>query len=388
MREQEILSAVDQCFDAVFLPDTWPNALHRLARAVDAACTMFYPRNPDRTSNDPRSPDRTISQLPASPDYFDLLQEYTANSWYLDHYRALRGFPLLDSGRLVVTEHDLASDEERKTLRHYNELYLPFGFPGFAMLGFEAVGKPWAMPFLKGTGQGHFSRQDARRLVGLIPDVRRMIRLMDKMGGQWEMLGLALFDELELGVLLVDRAGHVLNLNGAAEALIGTDIKLRSGRLSSNDAASDARLQLFMAQLAAVASTSLPEPISVTRSGRSPLRIDAIRLKGVSAEIFRRGYALLIIEALHRSLGASPELLAQVFNLTPAQAKLAYQIGTGIGLPETAALLGITRETARSTLKVIFHKTDTHRQSELVALLEQAQARVGAHRSSRQTERF
>ncbi|MEZ2127611.1 MULTISPECIES: helix-turn-helix transcriptional regulator [unclassified Sinorhizobium] len=377
MREEEILSAVDQCFDAVFLPDTWPQALHRLARALDAGCTMFYPRNPDTNSHDPRNPSRAISQLPASWDYFDLLQEYTANRWYLDHYRALRGFRLLDSGRPVVIEHDLATDEERKTFRHYNELYLPFGFPGFAMLGFEVAGQPWAMPFLRGTGQGHFSRKDARRLVRLIPEVRRMIRLMDKIGGQWEALGLALFDELEFGALLVDGAGCVLNLNKAAESVIGAELRLRSGRLSSIDAASDARLQRFMAQVTAVASTSMPEPISVTRRlGRSPLRIDAIRLKGVSAEIFRRGHALLIIEALHRRRGASPELLAQAFNLSPAQARLAYQIGSGIGLPDAAELLHITRETARSTLKAIFLQTDTHRQSELVALLEQAKSRL------------
>ncbi len=376
MREEEISVAVDLCFDAVFLPDTWSQALHRLARAVDAACTMFYPRNPDRGSADPRNPNRSFNRLPTSPDYVDLLEEYTAKQWYLGHYRAVRGLPLLDGGRPVVVEHDLATEEERKKLRHYNELYLPFGFPGFAMLGFQAAGQHWAMPFLRGQGQGHFTPQDAARIARLIPDVRRMIRLMDRIGGQWEALGLSLFDDLEMGAMLVDGSGLVLNLNKAAEAYLGQDLRLRSRRLAASDAASNARLQRFISQLSTTLGMSMPEPISVSRNGQSPLRIDSIRLRGVAAEIFRRGCALLFVEPVHRRLCASPELISQVFNLTPAQARLASQIGSGVALSEAAAALGITRETARSYLKVIFSKTDTHRQSELVVLLAQAKARL------------
>ena len=66
-------------------------------------------------------------------------------------------------------------------------------------------------------------------------------------------------------------------------------------------------------------------------------------------------------------------ILAKAFHLTPSEAKLACIIARGAP-PDTAAReLKISRETARNQLKSVFAKTDTHRQSELVALLLQVE---------------
>src|SRR5262245_45123890 len=117
---QEIAQAVDACYEAIFDPVRWGDSLHGLARSLDAACMMFYPRNPDIGQNDPRRPGQAMVETPHSRDYRDLLVEYERDKWYLGHYRAVRGIPLLDSGQRVVTEHDCANDEERRKLRHYN----------------------------------------------------------------------------------------------------------------------------------------------------------------------------------------------------------------------------------------------------------------------------
>lgn len=57
------------------------------------------------------------------------------------------------------------------------------------------------------------------------------------------------------------------------------------------------------------------------------------------------------------------------FGLTPAEARLAVELTSGCSLADCAQRLGVTYETARSYLRVIFSKTGTHRQGELVALL-------------------
>ena len=62
-------------------------------------------------------------------------------------------------------------------------------------------------------------------------------------------------------------------------------------------------------------------------------------------------------------------LLSKIFGLTFAEAKLAAALANGTSLEEAAEELHISRETARSQLKIVFGKTDTHRQSQLVALL-------------------
>jgi DNA-binding CsgD family transcriptional regulator len=70
-----------------------------------------------------------------------------------------------------------------------------------------------------------------------------------------------------------------------------------------------------------------------------------------------------------RRLELPLEALRQLYGLTPAEARLASLLAEGVGLPEAAAQLGITRETAKSTLHAIFAKTDTRRQAELVRRL-------------------
>jgi DNA-binding CsgD family transcriptional regulator len=60
------------------------------------------------------------------------------------------------------------------------------------------------------------------------------------------------------------------------------------------------------------------------------------------------------------------EFLTENFGLTPAEARLVLRLVAGDSLRSSAAALGIGYETARTTLKLVFHKTGTCRQAELV----------------------
>lgn len=73
------------------------------------------------------------------------------------------------------------------------------------------------------------------------------------------------------------------------------------------------------------------------------------------------------------------DAIRTLFGLTAAESRLALRLLTGESLRSTAAALGITYESARSHLKSIFHKTGTHRQGELIALLARTIGRLEAH---------
>jgi len=74
-------------------------------------------------------------------------------------------------------------------------------------------------------------------------------------------------------------------------------------------------------------------------------------------------------------------LLRHVFGLTPAEARLAQGLARGDALAQVAGTLGIKMSTARTQLAVIFAKTQTPRQSALVAVLTRI---LGDMRSARQ----
>jgi DNA-binding CsgD family transcriptional regulator len=63
------------------------------------------------------------------------------------------------------------------------------------------------------------------------------------------------------------------------------------------------------------------------------------------------------------------QLLVRAFDLTPAEARLAAEIGAGRSLPAIAREAGISHETLRSRLKVVFDKTRTARQTDLALLV-------------------
>lgn len=73
----------------------------------------------------------------------------------------------------------------------------------------------------------------------------------------------------------------------------------------------------------------------------------------------------------------SEDALRTLFDLTPAEARLATLIATGNTVHAIAGHAGITYETARNQLKAVLAKTNTHRQAELVSLLARLPAKSG-----------
>jgi DNA-binding CsgD family transcriptional regulator len=55
--------------------------------------------------------------------------------------------------------------------------------------------------------------------------------------------------------------------------------------------------------------------------------------------------------------------------LTSAEAKVASLVAAGASPEEIAVELEVSRETVRNQIKAVFGKTETHRQSELAALV-------------------
>lgn len=101
--------------------------------------------------------------------------------------------------------------------------------------------------------------------------------------------------------------------------------------------------------------------------------INIIPLQGVARDIFASSYKMVLVTPVTNGQRV-PELstLKQMFNLTPAEARLAAALASGLSLRDSAAKCSIRFGTARSYLLHIFAKTGTSRQGELVGLLKTA----------------
>lgn len=361
MIQDAIGRAIDRCYDAVVDPRLWSEALHDLTRAVDAALCVIYPRDAPTA----------LTRMPASRDYHDFLSAYVSERWYEGNYRVERGWPLLKAHGVAI-EHDLASDEERRRLPHYTDLHLKWGLPGFAVISFVVGGRDWCVPFLRATEQGHFTPEDARHLLRLAPHFQRMISLSEKFASNHALSGLDILARMETAAFLVEGRGKVIRINACAEALLGQGIDVINGQLAATDRDSDRRLQaLIAAALAAdrTASYSAP-PIAVARSGRRPLMVEAVPVRGRFADVLPETRALVLAVDLEAQPHTSEHRLQAVLGLTPAEAKVAAQLSLGNQVDLIADQFGVSRETVRNQIKAALAKTGTHRQAELVALVQ------------------
>jgi DNA-binding CsgD family transcriptional regulator len=169
----------------------------------------------------------------------------------------------------------------------------------------------------------------------------------------------------------IDRFGFVLDANAAAEAIFDPHICVTNRRLVVDDPAAKRSLNELINRLRVTSETETLacDPIVIRRKGKVPVIARTLPVHGAARTPFLGARVLLTLTVVQTRPGPQPALLARIFGLTPAEARLAAVIAGGLSPEQAAEGLGISTVTARNQLRAIFAKTDTHRQGELVALL-------------------
>jgi DNA-binding CsgD family transcriptional regulator len=327
---------------------------------------MFFPQNPDES----------LPHLPASPVFTRFLEAFVGEGWWLDDHRADRAFPLLNAGRSVLIEHDIATEEDRRTLPAYHELYFRHGLPWWAGMGFQVDGRQWVVPILRSDSQGPFTRAEARWMERMVPHLRRMMSLSGKLVAGRIAATLDLLDCMTVPAFVLDWQGRVARMNGSADSILGEGILTTGSRLHALDNESDRRLQRLLSAVVAAdameqfspSAAFSAEPVAIRRGGCRPLIIEAMPASGLFRDVLLQARALVTVTDMAAPLLAAPDRIAAILGLTSAEGRLVAQLVEGRELGEAAEWLGISIHTARSQLKSVFAKTGTHRQTELVAL--------------------
>jgi len=180
---------------------------------------------------------------------------------------------------------------------------------------------------------------------------------------------IAALNAMRLPAIALDQHGFVADANAAADVVFDNDIKIKDRRLFVRDPAARTQLKEVIDRLMdlhRLDSLAL-EPIIVPRTDKLPVIVRIWPFEAPAQE----ARALLTLNALGPKPGPPAAILAKIFRLTPSEAKLASIIARGVPPDIAARELKISRDTARNQLKSVFIKTDTHRQSQLVALLSQ-----------------
>lgn len=358
MRDSSRLDdAYGQCRDAVFGIGSWDAALQSLAEAFGAESCVFKPCSGAEGSGVPLQLESTghrpfsalwLARIEAAPD---------------PHTDVIRKFP--GTSPPCVIEHQLTSEEDRRKMPYFNEIARPGGRDWWACLRFRAMGATWGLPLYRGAARGPFDDTDIAFLTSQIAPlggIAQAAQSVERRSAEARIGGLG---DLGIPAFLADERGLAVAHNAALDALLGTGLSLRRGRLAAADAQADRDLAAFRRCL----PSGPAGPAVIRKDGLPWLALTALPLGENSTQVFTGARAIVLVGDLAARIAPGAATLAAAFGLTPAEARLAARVATGAGLVEACRDLGIGRETGRSHLGAIFAKTGTSRQAELAALL-------------------
>jgi DNA-binding CsgD family transcriptional regulator len=230
------------------------------------------------------------------------------------------------------------------------------------------------MNFLETTSEVCSLRAEEERILASF--TRRLIEISAATSGRASGTpATAALNMMRVPAVMLDDDGFVTDANAAAQAIFDDHVRIKDRRVFLRDAESRAQLKEAIESLRTTPRLNplITDPIIVQRQDKLPVILRIWPCHGGANEGAEGMGVLVTLNALGPRPGPPAPILAKTFGLTPSEAKLACIIARGAPPNIAAQELKISRETARNQLKSVFAKTDTHRQSELVALLLQVQ---------------
>jgi len=186
------------------------------------------------------------------------------------------------------------------------------------------------------------------------------------------------FNSIPIGMIITDENAGILHLNRAAEDLVlrGRGLVVHNGTLSATTRNDAARLRQMVSQVVSTARHGLgsrTRALSLHRSADlHPLSIVVRPMwcpDGRDPNGSMGPFANLTIADPDRRMEVPAELLRSFFDLTPAESVVLERLVQGLTLQEIADASGTSRNTVRNQLHIVFEKTGTNRQAELIKLV-------------------
>lgn len=350
---------VDLIYEAAFRPELWRDALVNVAAATDCASGALG------VWNDVGSPQGfratpAVEAIVAS--HFASTDTEPSPRFGALHRANHPGFIPID--RLLSAE---ALDRDR--------IQLDLRSMGLEAQAASAIAMPTGdlvcFSFERYASAGKFSEASLDGLNALRPHLARAGMVAARMRLEEARSTVATLSSLGLPASVLTRQGRVIATNAEFDRHDETFLATALGGLAIGDHEANELFQSVI-RVAMTAQEPAIRSIAVAASERrAAMVLHLLPLRRSAHEIFSGG-DLLVVATTVSARTSVPEasILRALFDLAPAEVKLATSLATGRTLRDAARESDIQITTARTYLDRIFRKTGTHQQSQLVALLK------------------
>jgi DNA-binding CsgD family transcriptional regulator len=347
---------VDEIYEAPFIPERWPSILQKLAWMTDGEGGLLITVDGSRTRN-----------WIACPFATPLMKRYIEGGYEKYNIRPQRGLAKRYAG--FMTDLDVMTEAEMAADPIYQEVLRPAGV-GWTAGTYIPIpcGDLVAVAFDRRTERGSYERAALALLDGFRPHLARAGLLAARLHLEQARSATDTMARLGLPAAAIDGAGRVVAKNELLDTLpdqIGVKARDRLHLLNGHANA------LFARSLESMASdservSSIPLPAG---EESPPAVLHLLPIRRMAHDIFARTAALVVATPLAPASIPQADLLGGLFDLSPAEDRVARALMSGMSLQDCAMNFGVSQETVRKQLKSVFAKTATSRQTELLQLL-------------------
>jgi DNA-binding CsgD family transcriptional regulator/PAS domain-containing protein len=283
--------------------------------------------------------------------------------------------PLDEPAVLSQVNHEVL-DLANYSNRYYTEWAKPQGLIDTLAIGLtrdaSSIG---TLAFGRHESVGPIGPREVRFARLLVPHLQRaaaisrLLELQSVKTAQFEIVLDALATPIflvtaDLGIVHANVRGRAMLTRGDVFALRGTTLRARARGVENAIAAA---VRQSTASEANLGRKGFNIPLHSTDGDHGALHVLPLKHGDRRARIGSAAVAAIFVAPIAFN-GAAQDVVAGLFGLTPAEARVFHHVAAGHTTLATASLLSIEHSTVRTHLLRVFNKTGVRRQAELVKL--------------------
>lgn len=345
---------VDRIYEAAALPELWPDVFDEISRANDFVGAGMFTMNAQ------------FQRGACSDSVAPLLAEFLRDGWQSRNPRAPRVAACNHPG--FLRDHEILSEEEIATDPLYVQVLRPHGVG----LGAGSVvncpnGDMVAFSFESDYRLGPVSNETIAVLDRLRPHLARAALFSGRLDLERSQAQVAALSAVGLPAAVVTQTGVALAANDDFAGLTSQIAIGAQDVVHLLDAGAQQVLERTLRTPATVGGAGRSIPLK-GRVGAPPMVFHILPVRRAARDVFSKAAWLLVATPLGARSAPSAAILAGLFDLTPAEARVARGLLEGLTVAELAAGNGLAESTVRNQLRAVFEKTGATRQSDFVLM--------------------
>lgn len=215
---------------------------------------------------------------------------------------------------------------------------------------------------------GPLASEDLARLNALRPHLARAALMASRLKLQRAQSAVDILSALRLPAAAVGPSGRLIVTNPEFDALMPDIVADVAGRLTFTATTATKTIRELLADDGAKLPRGLSFPLRLA-APRGFAIVHVLPLVRDGRDIFASATRLVLLTGTGFGPGGDSGVLEGLFDLTPAEARVARALLAGGSVSEIARGAKLSPDTVRGQLKSVFRKTGTRGQVELVRLL-------------------